>query len=224
MAALYRLPDREGLERLFAVDWPSDTPVDAERGPTDPVPGVDSAGQARLFRWGFVPGWAKEANGKPLINARAETAPEKPTFRRAFQERRCALPATAFYEWREEPARFDVAQPELFDDAPKPTRAAPKRKRRYRFTNAAGLFAIAGIWEIWNGDDGSELHTCAVLTTDSNAIVTPYNERMPCVLQPEDVERWLDPRLQSLETLGEVLQGLRSEQTLVSPAEPAKDD
>lgn len=220
MAALYRLPNREGLERLLMVEWPEDTPVGLDRGPTDPVPALDEKGQARLFRWGLVPSWMRSAEGKPLINARAETAPEKPMFRQAFRRRRCVLPACAFYEWREEPARFDVAQPELFDDAPRPTRAAPKRKRRYRFTNDEELFAIAGLWEIWHGDDGSELHTCAVLTTNSNAAVMPFNERMPCALQPEDVERWLDPRLQSVEALQELLQGLRTEQTRVEASEP----
>lgn len=218
MAALYRLPDHERLERLLAVDWPSETPVDVDRGPTDPVPALDSAGQPRLFQWGLVPAWVKQRPQTGFINARAESSPEKASFRLAFRKRRCVLPAAAFYEWRDEPASLNPLQPELFDDAPKPSRAAPKRKRRYRFSNEEGAFLIAGLWEIWNGDDGSELHTCTMLTSVSNAVVRPFNERMPCVLQPEDVERWLDPRLQSIEALQELLAGLRTEQTRVERA------
>lgn len=221
MAGLFRLPDREGLERLLPVDWPPETPVGLDRSPTDTVPALDATGQARLFRWGFIPAWAKSlGNGTGFINARADSAPEKASFRTAFRKRRCVLPASAFYEWRNEPASLSPLQPELFDDAPKPSRAAPKRKRRYRFTTEEGAFLIAGLWEIWSGDDGSELHTCTVLTADSNPVVLPFNARMPCVLQPEDVERWLDPRLQSAEALLELLGGLRSEQTLVERADP----
>lgn len=78
---------------------------------------------------------------------------------------------------------------------------------------------MAGLWETWHSDDGSELDTCTVLTTESNAIVLPYNERMPCILQPEDIERWLDPKLQSVEALQALLGGLRTEQTRVESAE-----
>lgn len=218
MAAQYRLPDRDGLERLLAVDWPEETPIAVDRGPTDPVPALDSAGQPRLFQWGLVPAWVKTRPQTGFINARAESASEKASFRLAFRKRRCVLPAAAFYEWRNEPASLNPLQPELFDDAPKPTRSAPKRKRRYRFSNEEGAFLIAGLWEIWNGDDGSELHTCTVLTTPSNSVVLPFNERMPCVLQPEDVERWLDTRVQSSEALQELLKGFRAEQIRVERA------
>lgn len=221
MCARYRLvPTREELERLLPIDWPLQLPETNDLRPTDPVLGADMAGQAHLFQWGLVPSWARDPGiGGKLFNARSETAAEKPSFRGAFRKRRCILPASEFYEWREEPASHVPDQPGLFADAPKPTRAAPKKKRRYRFSSTAGLFAFAGLWETWHGDDGSELETCTILTTEANAAIQPYHDRMPSILRPEDIEPWLDPKLQSVEALQELLHGLRAEETRIELAD-----
>ena len=98
-----------------------------------------------LVRWGLVPSWIKEVKpGKPLINARAETAVGKPSFRNAMKRRRCLIPADGFYEWRGEPGRKQAFFIRRADD---------------------GLFAFAGLWESWMGADGSELDSACILTT-----------------------------------------------------------
>lgn len=125
-----------------------------------------------LVRWGFVPSWAKEVKpGKPLINARAETVAEKPSFRHAFKRRRCLVPASGFYEWQ-----GDV----------------PGRKVPYYVPRAdGGLVAFAGIWEHWMGPDGSELESMAILTTAANTALAPIHHRMPVVIEKNDFARWL---------------------------------
>lgn len=125
-----------------------------------------------LVRWGFVPSWAKEVMpGKPLINARAETVAEKPSFRNAFRRRRCLVPASGFYEWQ-----GDV----------------PGRKVPYYVPRAdGGLVAFAGVWEHWMGPDGSELESMAILTTAANEALAPIHHRMPVVIRHGDFARWL---------------------------------
>ncbi|MEM8644717.1 MAG: SOS response-associated peptidase [Pseudomonadota bacterium] len=125
-----------------------------------------------LVRWGFVPSWAKEVQpGKPLINARAETVADKPSFRNAYRRRRCLVPASGFYEWQ-----GDV----------------PGRKVPYYVPRAdGGLLAFAGIWEHWMGPDGSELESAAILTTAANAQLASIHHRMPVVIGRGDFARWL---------------------------------
>lgn len=126
-----------------------------------------------LVRWGLVPAWVKEiAPGKPLINARAETVVDKPSFRNALRRRRCLVPADGFYEWKGEvrgrKQPFHIHRP---DD---------------------GLFAFAGLWEHWLGADGSELESAAIITTAANRTLAPIHGRMPVVIEPKDHARWLD--------------------------------
>jgi putative SOS response-associated peptidase YedK len=127
----------------------------------------------RLVRWGFVPNWVKEVRpGKPLINARSETALEKPTFRNAMRRRRCLIPADGFYEWQ-----GDV----------------PGKKRPFHIHREDdGLFAFAGLWEQWMGADGSELDSAAIITTSPNAEISRIHDRSPVVIHPGDFDRWLD--------------------------------
>ncbi len=126
-----------------------------------------------LVRWGFVPSWATDVRpGKPLINARAETVAEKPSFKNAIRRRRCLVPASGFYEWQ-----GDV----------------PGRKQAYYVPRAdGGLMALAGIWEHWMGADGSELESMAIITTEANEALKPIHHRMPVVIEREDFARWLD--------------------------------
>jgi putative SOS response-associated peptidase YedK len=126
-----------------------------------------------LARWGFVPSWVKEIQpGKPLINARAETVAEKPSFRNAFRRRRCLIPADGFYEWE--------------GDVP------GKKKPWFIHREDHGLLAFAGLWEHWVGADGSELETSVIITTEANAQVGAFHPRSPVVIAPEHFERWLD--------------------------------
>ncbi|MER3496971.1 MAG: hypothetical protein C4320_09580, partial [Armatimonadota bacterium] len=102
MCARYSLNGTTGdLERLLNVAWPDDLAPAEEIRPTNRVLTVRGDGAPAFLTWGFVPSWSKDASaGQKLINARSETAFEKPSFRSAFRHRRCILPASAFFEWR----------------------------------------------------------------------------------------------------------------------------
>ncbi len=158
-----------------------ETPALAPRfnvAPGQQVPVVrrDREGVRRLElrRWGLLPGWAKQPElGLKLINARLETAAEKPAFRRAFRLRRCLLPADGFYEWQ----------------------GARGGRRRPHWLHLPGsdLFAFAGLAERWHGEGGEVIDSCAVLTMPANASVAPLHDRMPVVVCPERYADWLDP-------------------------------
>ena len=115
--------------------------------------------------------------GNGMINARAETVAEKPTFRAAFRARRCLVAADGFYEWQKAPDGSKIPHHIRFeDDAP---------------------FAIAGLWDRRNTPDGGALETCALITTDANRVVAPIHHRMPVILEPTAYDTWLDTRISS---------------------------
>lgn len=164
--------------------------------------------EAAFFKWGLVPRWAKDpAVGSKLINARSETVAEKPSFREAFRRRRCLVPADGFFEWSRRGGR----------------------KRPYYFRLEDGEpFAIAGLWERWEGD-GGPLETCTLLTTEANGLLAPYHDRMPVILRPEDYEPWLSAGAGHVEALGTLLRPYPPEEMAareVSPLvnNPANDD
>lgn len=155
--------------------------------PTQSVLGVREASDGReatFLKWGLVPRWAKDAAiGNKLINARSETVTEKPSFREAFARRRCLVPLDGFYEWSR---RGD-------------------RKRPFYFHMRDGEpFAVAGLWELWEGD-GGPLETCTLLTTEANELLAPYHDRMPVIIRPEDYDLWLDPGVRGAELLRPLL-------------------
>ncbi|NMM42878.1 SOS response-associated peptidase [Rhodospirillaceae bacterium KN72] len=122
-------------------------------------------------RWGLIPSWSKDPSiGAKLINARAETVREKPSFKTAFQRRRCLIPADSFYEWK--------------------TLHGIKQPYRIRFEDD-GPFAFAGLWERWLGADGSDVDTCSIVTTDANEILSPLHHRMPVILDSNGFQTWL---------------------------------
>jgi len=146
--------------------------------PTQEVPVVAEGRPGRrtaLFRWGLVPRWADDPSiGNRMINARSETVDRRTAFRDAFRDRRCVVPADGFYEW--------LAPPE--------GERGPKRP--YWFHRPDGRpFALAGLWERWEGTEG-ELLSFTILTTDANEEVAPVHERMPVVLPDDRWERWLE--------------------------------
>jgi putative SOS response-associated peptidase YedK len=136
--------------------------------------------EATYLKWGLVPRWAKDPSiGNKLINARAETVTEKPSFREAFTRRRCLVPMEGFYEWAR---RGD-------------------RKRPFYFHMRDGEpFAVAGLWESWEGG-GELLETCTLLTTEANELLAGYHDRMPVILRSEDYDLWLDGGVRSAERL-----------------------
>ncbi len=158
----------------------SEVPFVAPRyniAPTQPVAAVrlDAKGKREFtfFQWGLIPSWAKDpSGGSRMINARAETAAGKPAFRAAFKRRRCLLPATGFYEWRQ---------------------ANGHKQPMYIHAAGGGLFSLAGLWEVWQSPDGGLLETCTILTTTPNALMEPIHDRMPVILDPLDYDMWLHP-------------------------------
>ncbi|MBD2234518.1 SOS response-associated peptidase [Phormidium tenue] len=134
--------------------------------------------------WGLIPSWAKDpAIGSRMINARAETVVEKPSFRAAFKRRRCLILADGFYEWETIPGQ-KTKQP------------------HYIFLKDHTPFAFAGLWEHWNDPaSGGELQTCTILTTAANELMEPIHTRMPVILAPEDYAAWLDPDYYQPQTL-----------------------
>ncbi|WP_411034990.1 SOS response-associated peptidase [Shinella sp. BYT-45] len=135
--------------------------------------------RAVLVRWGFLPGWVKDPRDFPLlINARAETAIGKASFRAAMRHRRILVPASGFFEWRRPEGKGAKAQ------------AYWVRPRK------GGIVAFAGLMETWSSADGSEVDTGAILTTAANNDVSRIHDRMPVVIRREDFSRWLDCKTQ----------------------------
>ncbi len=145
-------------------------------------------GGARRFvrlRWGLVPHWAKDPSiGNKMINARSESAAEKPAFRSSFKRRRCLVLADGFYEWK---------------------KVEGGKKQPWYFRLGSGdPFAFAGLWASW-GQGDEELETCTILTTDANELVGKVHPRMPVILEPGDYDLWLDPGQGERERLEAIL-------------------
>ncbi len=141
----------------------------------------DGMRRLEMLRWGLIPPWADDPEiGSRMINARSETVAEKPSFRRAFKERRCLIPADGFYEWQ----RTDSGKQPYY-----------VRKKDGR------PFAFAGLWESWKNPEDSEIRSCTILTTDANELVGGIHHRMPVILPPENYEVWLDPFFREADAL-----------------------
>jgi putative SOS response-associated peptidase YedK len=141
--------------------------------------------QISTMRWGLVPHWAKDASGAAgTINARSETAAEKPAFRDPMRYRRCLIPADAFYEWKRNGAS---KQPYCFE------------------VNEGELFAFAGLWDGWKDPTGKWVKTCSILTTMPNAVTGSVHDRMPVILHPDSYDLWLDPGVNNVEVVLELV-------------------
>lgn len=139
------------------------------------------------LKWGLVPSWSKDAaTSKGLINARAETITEKPSFREAFKSRRCIIPASGFYEWQKKGT--GAKQPFYF---------YPKEKE---------IFGFAGLWEEWlDKSSGELLETCTIITTEANEVLKPVHDRMPVILKSESYGEWLDATVKDTNKLQKLL-------------------
>ncbi len=136
------------------------------------IPIIINVNQQNILKsckWGFIPFWAKDENiGYKLINTRGETISEKPSFKYAFQQRRCLIPANGFYEWRK------------------------KDKQPFYITlQNRELFTFAGIWEIWKSPAGKQIFSCSIITTSANKKLSNIHHRMPVILKKVDEETWL---------------------------------
>lgn len=184
----------EGLEADYNVAPTKDVYAVLERTPKD-EPQAPPQRELRVVRWGLVPSWAKDPSiGNRLINARAETVAEKPSFRKAFAARRCLLPADGFYEWRPMSDEASTRRP---------------RKQPYFIHPAGGdVMAMAGLYELWRDPDGGEdpwLWTVTVITTDATDDVGHIHERMPMLVAPKDWAAWLDPSRSKPEELAPLM-------------------
>jgi putative SOS response-associated peptidase YedK len=163
----------------------------------------------RPLRWGLIPGWAKDPTiGNRMINARAETAAEKPAFRSAFRQRRCLVVSDGFYEWKKGPGRKQPFYIRMRDDRP---------------------FAFAGLWEHWEADDGTGIDSCALLTTQPNDVLRAIHDRMPVILDRANYDLWLDPTMADVDRLKPLLCPYRAEEMKVYPVgtwvnSPTRDD
>lgn len=143
--------------------------------PTQDVLAVlnDGKNSARWLRWGLIPAWADDPSiGNRMINARAETLAEKPSFRTALRKRRCLIIADSFYEWRKNP-----------DGTKTPMRIRLKSERP---------FAFAGLWEVWT-KRAHPILSCTIITTTPNELTRTIHDRMPAILPPSDFLAWLKP-------------------------------
>jgi putative SOS response-associated peptidase YedK len=149
-----------------------------------------------LLHWGLVPAWADDpAICHRLINARADTAADKPAFRGPFRHRRCLIVADGFYEWKKLDRRKQPFYLRRQDDRP---------------------FALAGLWDHW--DRGEEpIDSCTILTTDANDLVAPIHDRMPLILDPRDYDVWLDPAVRDPRKLELLLRTRPTEDMLAYP-------
>jgi putative SOS response-associated peptidase YedK len=199
----------EELAEAFGLDQ---APALAPRfniAPTQPVlvlrrEAPHAPARAATLRWGLVPPLAREP-GRPLINARAETAAALPSFRDAFRRRRCLVPADGFYEWRKT--------------------AGPRKQPMLIRLRDGRPFAFAGLWEPRGrpGDAGGS-GSCAILTTVPNTLVAGIHDRMPVILPLQDFERWLDPGLLAPEALTPLLRPFPAEMMEAFPVADRVND
>jgi putative SOS response-associated peptidase YedK len=146
------------------------------------------------FKWGLVPSWAQDPSiGTRMINLRAETVSEKPSFKRTLAKHRCIIPVDGFYEWK--------------------AMGKGRKKQPFFIRSRDGtVLALAGLWEAWKetgttGDSDDEwLRTCTIITTTPNKLLEPIHDRMPVVLPPETWDAWLDRDNEDIDSLAKLLE------------------
>jgi putative SOS response-associated peptidase YedK len=160
-------------------------------------------------RWGLIPSWAKDPGiGSRMINARVETAAEKPAFRAAFRRRRCLVPADGFFEWKPH----------------------PKRRRPHHVRLATGEpLGLAGLFESWESPEGESVGSCTLLTTAANPVLSALHDRMPIIVDPERYRSWLDPELREPDAILSLTRSSISERLVFHPVSfrvnnPRNDD
>ena len=201
------------MRQLFGVEERPNLAPRYNIAPTQQVAIVrlqDDVRRLALAHWGLLPSWAKDRKmAARLINARAETVAEKPSFRAAFATRRCLVPADGYYEWL---AMKDGKQP-------------------YRLARRDGApFAFAGLWERWiEPEGGAHVESCTIITTAADDAVRPIHHRMPAILAPGDYAEWLGESAVPRDRLLALVQGARSPDLVARPVSrrlnnPRNDD
>lgn len=179
-----RFTQTQSATELAAVFDLDETPEWQPRyniAPTQSIPAIVEPHHFKQLRWGLIPAWAKDSSiGSKLINARAETVSEKPSFRDAFKRRRCLIVADGYYEWKKQSGKKQPFYFQLKNHQP---------------------FAFAGLWERWTSPDGEPIETCTIITTEANELAATVHDRMPVILNEEHYDRWLDPTFKEAQSL-----------------------
>lgn len=187
-----------------AFPWaviPNDLSPRFNIAPSQPVAVIPNTGDniLSMYQWGLIPSWSKDpAIGGRMINARAESLAEKPSFRNAYRRRRCLILADGFYEWKQSPG-LKSKQPvyiRLINNHP---------------------FAFAGLWEHWTSPDGSEIRSCTIITTQPNSLLLTIHNRMPVILPTETFSQWITPADLPAIQLNELLAPYPAEEMIAYP-------
>ena len=198
--------DSDDLQTALALgQMPDDWKRRYNIAPSQPVAAARDAEskQVEWLQWGLVPFWAKDPTiGSRLINARSETAFEKPSFKYAFRKRRCLILADGFYEWQKQGSR----------------------KRPYHIrVKGQEYFAMAGIYDTWS-KEGKDLVTFSILTTAANEVISPIHDRMPVILRPERESEWASQEVLSADVLAELFEPLPSSSVDAYPVSDMVND
>jgi len=182
MCGRFTLSDISNLKSRYQLDFPDIEPsYNIAPGQEILVIIRKDVPHVTLLRWGLIPFWSKEKTAG-MINARAETVEQKPTFKHSFIKQRCLIPADGFFEWKK----------------------GKPRKKPYRFImKDEKVFSFAGLWDAWTFPEGKTIYSCAIITTAANELIEPIHNRMPVILSPEAEKAWLskDAGVQTLKGL-----------------------
>ena len=176
------------LAELFGLVDPPDLPPRFNIAPTQQIPVIrqyaDGENHLDSLRWGIpLSSTGEKPASKPIINARSETVSEKPMFRQAIRYRRCIIPSSGFYEWKQDGKTKQPWYIRMKDGAP---------------------MMFAGLWNPWKSPEGAMVECCAILTTASNSLIEPSHARMPVILHPDDYRMWLYRQPTDMAVLGHV--------------------
>jgi putative SOS response-associated peptidase YedK len=200
----------QDIGKAFQVEVPASMQSSARYNvaPTQDVVAItnDHPDQLEMVRWGLIPSWAKEESiGSRMINARAETLAEKPSFKRLLHGRRCLIVADGFYEWMQE-SGSKLKTPmyiNLKNDEP---------------------FAFAGLWDSWKRSDGTQLRTCTIITTEPNELMSSIHTRMPVILAADARAEWLDSTQHDDQALLHLLTAYPAQQMQARPVSRRVND
>jgi putative SOS response-associated peptidase YedK len=186
---------KELLAEIFGISIVQDLQPRYNIAPTQQIVVIrsypDGSKHLDLLKWGLIPSWAKDSNiGSSMINARSETVDVKPAFRTALKHRRCIIPANGYYEWRE---------------------VAGSKHPLYVKLKDNNLMMFAGLWDHWKFPDGEVIESCTILTTTTNDLIKPLHDRMPVILDPKDIDFWLDTQITDPEQLKSLFKSFSSE-------------
>jgi putative SOS response-associated peptidase YedK len=178
----------ELIAKIFGIhEWDIEYSPSYNIAPSQDILLVVNDGKRRLVksRWGFVPSWSKELSaGYKMINARAESVADKPSFMQAFQNQRCLVVADGFYEWKKE--------------------GMTKRPFYIRLKSGEPI-GFAGLYNIWKSPEGEQICTSTIITTDANEMIQPLHDRMPAIAFPGSYDLWLDPAIHDKTLLQNIL-------------------